>query len=393
MFPDQNIDNNIKLGLENTKEALAFLFNPQDSFFAIHIAGTNGKGSVCRFLELLYLKLTKLKIAKYTSPHLISPCERFHIDGEMISETRFNDLWFKLFQSIDSVLVRENIVDQLTGFEKMTVLAFQYFKEENVDVAILEVGLGGRLDATNVISPSKTLATAITSIGMDHMNILGNTLEEIRTEKEGIMKPSVPHFELDEDEKNPELFPNDPFGDNLNLALRIYESINDFKVETKFRYEFSADFKKNYPGRFEFDQDKNILMDAAHNAAASKQLNKYIKLLVANNFFTRKIFLLAYLQDKIYQDCLRELLSEIYDPKKDIIIFTEVKNDRTQKAELLQSFIEENYALTGFSQNLYAFNESETALKKVKELKADKDLLIVSGSIYLLGEVRSSYGY
>ena len=84
---------------------------------------------------------------------------------------------------------------------------------------------------------------------------------------------------------------------------------------------------------------------------------------------------------------------EIYNPEKDIIIFTEVKNDRTQKAELLKTFIEENYALTGCSQNLHAFNESETAFKKVKELKADKDLLIVSGSIYLLGEVRSSYGY
>ena len=84
---------------------------------------------------------------------------------------------------------------------------------------------------------------------------------------------------------------------------------------------------------------------------------------------------------------------EIYNPEKDIIIFTEVKNDRTQKAELLKTFIEENYALTGFSQNLHAFNESETALKKVKELKADKDLLIVSGSIYLLGEVRSSYSH
>jgi len=386
LFPDHNIDNNIELGLENIKEALALLFNPQNNFFSIHIAGTNGKGSVCRFLELIYLKFTDLKIAKYTSPHLVSPCERFHINGEMISETRFQNLWTKLFESTDSILIKENIADKLTGFEKMTVLAFEYFKEENVDLAILEVGLGGRLDATNIISPSKTLATAITSIGMDHMHLLGETLAEIRKEKEGIKKPSVPHFELTEEERRHDLFPNDPFGDNLNLAIKIYEGINDeFIIANKFRYEFCADFKKTYSGRFEFMQDKNILLDAAHNVPASEKLNKFIKILDSHNSFNKKIFLIAYLQDKDYQNCLKEIFSETYDAERDIVIFSKVKNNRSLDAETLKEFMEKNYK---HKNNIFAFDNSETAFNKAKELKCEKDLLIITGSIYLLGEIK-----
>lgn len=389
MFPDRNIDNNIKLGLENVKEALALLFNPQNDFFSIQIAGTNGKGSVCRFLELIYLKFADLKIAKYTSPHLVSPCERFHINGEMIPEIRFQKLWTSLFESNDSILVKENIADKLTGFEKMTVLAFQYFKEESVDLAILEVGLGGRLDATNIISPSKTLATAITSIGLDHMQLLGGTLAEIRKEKEGIKKPSVPHFELTEEERRSDLFPNDPFGDNLNLAIKIYEGINDdFIIANKFRYEFCADFKKTYSGRFEFMQDKNILLDAAHNVPASERLNKFIKILDSHNSFSKKIFLIAYLQDKDYQNCLKELFSGIYHPKRDILIFTKVQNERSNDPEILKSFTEEHYKI---KSNIFTFNNALTAFEKAKELQNENDLLLITGSIYLLGELRKSF--
>jgi len=381
-------DNEIRLGLDNVKEALLFLANPQNSFYSIQVAGTNGKGSVCRFLELMYLKFTKFKIAKYTSPHLVSPCERFHINAVMIPQNRFDDLWFSLFESTDSILVKENIAQKLTGFEKMTVLAFVYFKEEKVDLAILEVGLGGRLDATNVISPAKTIATAITSIGMDHMEYLGNTLAEIRKEKEGIIKPSVSHFELSDEEKDEELLPNDPFGDNLNLAIKIFETVNNFKIETKFRYEFCADFKKNYLGRFEFNQEKNILMDAAHNAPAARQLNKFIKLLVNNNFFTRKIFLITFLKDKQYKDCIDEIFRDIYDYEKDLVIFTAVKNERSQSATLLKAYMFEKFSLdeSTFSDRVLAMEDTKTALNKIKEIKTDKDLLIVSGSIYLLGE-------
>ena len=381
-------DNEIRLGLDNVKEALLFLSNPQDSFYSIQIAGTNGKGSVCRFLELIYLKFTKFKVAKYTSPHLISPCERFHINAQMIPQSRFDDLWFKLFESTDSILVKESVAQKLTGFEKMTVLAFVYFKEEKVDIAILEVGLGGRLDATNVISPAKTLATAITSIGMDHMEYLGNTLAEIRREKEGILKPSVSHFELSEDERDEELLPNHPFGDNLNLAIRIFESVNNFKIETKYRYEFCADFKKNYLGRFEFNQEKNILMDAAHNAPAAKQLNKFIRLIVNNNFFTRKIFLIAFLQDKQYKECVDEIFNDIYDPERDLVIFTAVKNERKLEASLLKAYMLEKFSLAAnaYAERVLAIADTKTALAKIKEFKTDKDLLIVSGSIYLLGE-------
>ncbi|NOX17766.1 MAG: bifunctional folylpolyglutamate synthase/dihydrofolate synthase [Chlorobi bacterium] len=166
----------VKLGLDQTKRLLKYLGNPERKFKAIHIAGSNGKGSAASFIASV-LKESGMKVGLYTSPHFVKFNERIRIDGEMISDKYILDFLNGLTEYIDKY--------EPTFFEITTALAFQYFSENDLDVAVIEVGLGGRLDATNVISP---LASVITTISYEHTNILGDTLGEIAKEKAAIIK-------------------------------------------------------------------------------------------------------------------------------------------------------------------------------------------------------------
>lgn len=169
-----------KLGLERTAAFLRELGNPHERLRSLHVAGTNGKGSVCATLEAV-LRAKGLRVGKYTSPHLVDFRERFLINGERVSEdyvVEFIDRWTPTVEHIGA-----------TFFEATTAMAFDLFSREQVDAAIIETGLGGRLDSTNVVRP---LAAGVTSIGIDHVEFLGETREEIAVEKAGIFKPGVP---------------------------------------------------------------------------------------------------------------------------------------------------------------------------------------------------------
>lgn len=169
-----------KLGLETTRALLDAMGNPQLAFPSFHVAGTNGKGSVVSVLDAV-LRDSGLRGGRYTSPHLIDFRERICVDAVPISEEcviRFAERWLPEVERLGA-----------TFFEATTCLAFEHFARERVDVAVVEVGLGGRLDATNVLTP---VATAVTSIGMDHMQYLGDTIEKIAVEKAGIFKAGVP---------------------------------------------------------------------------------------------------------------------------------------------------------------------------------------------------------
>ncbi len=167
--------------LKNIRALLSEMGNPQKNYPIIHVAGTKGKGSVCAMLSSA-LQNAGFKTGLYTSPHLIRFNERIMVDGEMISDREVVTLTEKINSAVKSV-------DRISSFEFMTAMAFEYFHKEKVDVAIVETGLGGRLDATNVADP---VLTIITSVSQDHMNFLGDTIEKIAAEKAGIIKPNIP---------------------------------------------------------------------------------------------------------------------------------------------------------------------------------------------------------
>ena len=182
-----------KLGLERTAAFLRELGDPQDRLRSLHIAGTNGKGSVCATLEAL-LRAKGLRVGKYTSPHLVDFRERFLIDGRRVDEqyvVEFIERWTPTVERVGA-----------TFFEATTAMAFDLFARAQVDAAIIETGLGGRLDSTNVVLP---LVAGVTSIGIDHVEYLGETREEIAAEKAGIFKAGVPAVIGERDERIREL--------------------------------------------------------------------------------------------------------------------------------------------------------------------------------------------
>jgi dihydrofolate synthase / folylpolyglutamate synthase len=171
----------MKLGLENIERLLERLGNSERTFPSIHIAGTNGKGSVAAMLAAIH-QADGNRTGLYTSPHLIDFRERIRINGELISKEFIADFLARIWPAVEEM--------RATFFEVTTAMAFEYFATQKVDIAIIETGLGGRLDATNVLE--RPLATVVTSIGMDHLAQLGNTLEAIAGEKAGIFKRGVP---------------------------------------------------------------------------------------------------------------------------------------------------------------------------------------------------------
>ncbi len=170
----------IKFGLENTKKLLEFLGNPQNSFKSIHIAGTNGKGSTSSLIASVLSKLN-YRVGLYTSPHLVRFNERIRIDGNEIEDSYL----------VDKVILLKDLIEKIkpTFFEVTTAIAFKYFADSNIDYAVIETGLGGRLDSTNVIMPEISI---ITKIDIDHKDFLGETIEKIAYEKGGIIKPNIP---------------------------------------------------------------------------------------------------------------------------------------------------------------------------------------------------------
>ncbi|MEX2457280.1 MAG: Mur ligase family protein, partial [Balneolaceae bacterium] len=166
--------------LDSISEFCEMMGNPQNQFPSIHVAGTNGKGTTCQMLASVY-QSAGYKTGLYTSPHLLDYRDRFKIDASSISESDLV-LFFQTFE--DELLKKE-----LTYFELSTAIAFWHFNHQSVDIAIIETGLGGRLDATKIINP---LVSVITSVGLDHTDILGDTIEQIAAEKAGIIKPNTP---------------------------------------------------------------------------------------------------------------------------------------------------------------------------------------------------------
>jgi dihydrofolate synthase/folylpolyglutamate synthase len=382
----------INLGLERVLKVLKLLNNPQEKIKVIHVAGTNGKGSVCSVLANV-LKCAGYKIGLYTSPHLIKYTERIKINNVDISKEDFANY----VEQICNLADKNEI--PLTEFEILTICAFKYFADNKVNIAIIETGLGGRFDATNVCK--KPLLSIITSISFDHLDRLGNTIDEIAFEKAGIIKQnstviteiSNKGFKVIKkvaEEKNAKLdvvanYVQMEFKNGINYALiedikfefpligsyqksnlsLVLKALEYFKVDKKALEEGLKTV--HWAGRLEFIKDKNLLIDGAHNPDAAYELKKSLKYYWDNQ---KKIFIYSTLKTKDYKTIAKILFSEddeIYFYEfnhKDAVKFDEYKKNNPQL------------------KNLHKFNvEDLNLILKRKELK------IVTGSLYMIGNI------
>ena len=392
-----------KLGLENIGRLLNHLDNPQDNLKFIHIAGTNGKGSTAAYLQCILTDSGK-KTGKYISPNMISVCERISIDGKNIEEEQLEFILEKVRIAAEKCKEESGVL--VTQFEIWTAAAFLYFNEQKCDIVVLETGLGGRKDATNIIS--SPLVSVITHIAMDHTEYLGDTLEKIAYEKAGIIKTPVngkgftvisnqsPEvldvFKKVSKEKNNNLIiastPHSVSGDE-NGEIFDYKHIKDIKtmmlgshqldnaslaIEVALilgiseEYVKSGIYKARNIGRFEIISNSPlIIFDGAHNPDGMTTLKNSL-----NRYFPdkSKSFIMATMADKDISSSLG-ILNEV-ENLKDIFAVTVKDNPRAMSAEDLAKVINS----AGFKASA-STSISDAILSKTAEM------VVICGSLYL----------
>jgi len=390
-----------KFGLENTFKLAALAGNPQDRLRFIHVAGTNGKGSTCAMLEGIY-QASGLRVGLFTSPHLVSFRERIQVNRQLINEAEVVrlvevvQLWFKQFPTDHHP----------TFFEAVTVMALKFFAEQKCDLVIWETGLGGRLDATNIITP---LAGVITNIQFDHQQWLGDTLEKIAAEKAGIIKPGVPVITAADEpealaviektarEKHAPLIkvgqvsslssagkmPAPPLiGDhqklNAAVALATVEVLQD-KIPVSDAAMRNGLQNVNWPGRLQLvtrPSGQKILLDGAHNVAGAKVLRQALEKYFGG---TRRILVLGVLQDKDWRH-----ICETLAPLAARILTVPVSSERTADAHKLAAACR----AVNLTAEIVACDSLREALGKL----ASDDFVVITGSLYLVGEALESFG-
>ena len=369
----------IKEGLERIKALTAALGEPQNFYKTIHVAGTNGKGSVCAMLAEIF-KTQGLRVGLFTSPHLESYCERIKINGENISEKDFAEMIFRV----------KNCNVEATHFEVLTAAAFEYFKIRAVDIAVVEVGLGGTLDSTNVITPELSI---ITNVALDHENILGD-LESIARNKAGVIKEKIPVvtgaigkpleiIRAVAKEKNSPLYEvTTPAnvkinlrGDyqKLNAAIAIKAAqilgIDDDKIS-------SALSRVEWAGRFEVVKNSAgvFVIDGAHNPHGAKALRDSLD----KNFpHGKRIWVFGALRDKNFAEMIKILFRA-----DDFVIVTPPDSERAASTAELCTALGQNEIPCAAVENNFA------AIERLKNSKGD--VKIIAGSLYLIGKVRTA---
>lgn len=393
-------------GLENIRWILGLLDNPERSFPVIHVAGTNGKGSVSAMISAI-IRESGYSVGMYTSPHLISFRERMAVNGEAASEE-------DVAAMTDRVRTAVETADKghfFTYFDFATAMAFQHFKEAKVDVAVAEVGMGGRLDSTNVVHP---VATVIVNVSTDHTDYLGSGIAAIAAEKAGIVKHGVPVvtaargealdviearaetlqsplYALDREfrfEKTatrkmsydgprfhiPELFVS-LAGDhqlaNAAVALCAVEVLPEAVLSIPPKSAFLGLAKVTWPGRLEMAATRPpILFDGAHNAEGVRSLRQYLETYEGAR---RTILVFGSMKDKDYAAMIREIA-----PQVDRFIFTAPDMDRAATPELLASFADGASVAPTVPE----------ALRLAKSMASADDLIVIAGSLFLVGEAK-----
>lgn len=365
----------VKAGLERITAMTDALGKPQNFYRTVHVTGTNGKGSVCAMLAEI-LHATGLKVGLYTSPHLQSYCERIKVDGVDISEADFAEEIFRV----------KNCNVEGTHFEVLTAAAFDYFRRCEVDIAVIEVGLGGTWDSTNIITPE---VSVITNVACDHENILGD-LDSIARNKAGIIKPNVPvvtgatdsALEIIRDvaaEKNSPLHVvTTPFDGEVNLR-GSYQKLNAaVAVETARLLGvddetiFDALKRVTWAGRFEIHD--SLVIDGAHNSHGATALRNALD----ENFpIGNRAFLFGVLADKNFPDMINILFRT-----DDFVIVTEPPSSRAADVDAVCKLLREReISCIAVKDNFEAVDEL---------FSTHADVLIIAGSLYLIGAVREA---
>ncbi len=416
-FPSvQNTDFNkaYKPGLEHIEAFSSLLGMPERDYKVIHIAGTNGKGSVANMLSSI-LSACGLKVGLYTSPHLLDFRERMRIiEGNGVARLvdreyvlKFINNWKSTFEKLD-----------LSFFEITTGMAFKWFSEEDVDIAVIEVGLGGRLDSTNIVLPELSV---ITSIGMDHCHLLGNTLAEIAMEKAGIIKDNVPVVvgEMKNEtkgifeEKAHQFHTNILFADciepclwnnkedilanmdlqgayqvkNLRTVLACVEVLKKNKILIKGNDEILADAiihtaeKMDFHGRWEKLSDvPYTICDIGHNPPALENNFAQLLELKSKGGFSKLIIIYGVMADKDL-DSIMPLM-----PENAKYIFTQPKSDRALNANKILEKYSAFCKLTDRYLDAVVTMSVEEALTLAKSLSDNKTLIYIGGSTFVVSE-------
>lgn len=409
----------MRLGLDNIKKLLELLGNPQNNLKIIHVAGTNGKGSTCSFISSI-LKESGYKVGLYTSPFLETFTERIRVNGENIREEEVGKIVSLIKEKIE-IMVSEGY-SYPTEFEIVTAMAFYYYNQEKVDFVALEVGLGGRYDATNVID--KPVVSAITSISLDHTGILGDTLAKIAFEKGGIIKEDCPTIVYPQQEEASEVIKNicaekkskyiecdfknieikssninsQIYNCNINgkelrdleikligdhqiknsiVALNVIEYLNDIKITNISEENIRKGLlETKWPGRIEkISENPMFIIDGAHNEEGAKSLANSIDKYFENK---NKILVIGMLEDKDIDSVLDLLI-----PKFNKVITTTPDNLRAIDANKLKEKIERYNIEVTCKPNI------KEAVDYALEISNKDDVIISAGSLYMIGNVRT----
>ena len=403
-----------KFGLENTVKLAALLGNPHEKLRFIHVAGTNGKGSTCAMLESIY-RAAGLRVGLFTSPHLVSFRERIQVNRQLISEGGV----VRLVQELQPLLKQFPADHHPTFFEVVTVMALKFFAEQKCDLVIWETGLGGRLDATNIVTP---LASVITNIALDHQQWLGDTLKKIAAEKVGIIKPGIPVvtgmeepealmvIEKTAKEKQAPLTKvaqasrlravagtaalpllGEHQRQNAALALAVVEilqkqiPVSDEQIRTGLA-------NVNWPGRLQLIQRPDgpkILLDGAHNVAGAKVLRAALQ----NHFKPAKfVLILGVLQDKDWRH-----ICETLAPLATRIFAVPVASERAANPnELAAACRNVNPAAEISICASLAEAVEKTGARdpggRPPSLSRHEEFVVITGSLYLVGEALELLG-
>lgn len=398
----------IKPGLERITALLLELGNPQDSLSFIHVAGTNGKGSTSTAISNIMQAAGK-KTGLFISPYVIDFTERVQINGSFIEREDLAELTARIMPVAEKVV--ERLGDAVTEFEFITALAFLYFKEQKCDVVVLETGLGGRLDSTNVIK--KPLAAVITKIALDHIAVLGNTLGEIAAEKCGIIKSNVPVItvstqddeamrviETKAKEKNAPLIIADiakvqkpktsAFGSrfiykDLDIVVSMpgEHQIENMTLSAEASMALSIERgniisgigRTSFPARLEvLQKEPLVLLDGAHNKNGADVLSNYL-----DTHNLKPVVLMGMMQDK---DC-NAVVSLIASRANSVVTVKVEGNPRSASADELKILASK------YCRSVVSASDYQGALKNVFEVAKSKQLpVLICGSLYLASDIR-----